>query len=148
MTISTPVAQGNTFVDFPTAESLFKRDFSDLDPVQIEILALAELAWEEAFALPLPDEQQQPLEYVFIPKNVWKLPLKPLYKFILATAINFRDEGLRCSQTNKQLAERFNVSSSTIQRAIRELVRQGRLTSIVETSPGKQTIRFLDPTSN
>jgi hypothetical protein len=56
MTISTPVAQGNTFIDFPTAESLFKRDFSDLDQTQIEILALAELAWEEVFAIPLPPQ--------------------------------------------------------------------------------------------
>jgi hypothetical protein len=54
MTISTTDAASNTFVHFPTAESLFKRDFSDLDQTQIEILALAELAWEEVFATPLP----------------------------------------------------------------------------------------------
>lgn len=56
MTISTPDATSNVFVDFPTAESLFNRDFTKLDFTEIQILALAELAWEEVFAIPLPPQ--------------------------------------------------------------------------------------------
>jgi hypothetical protein len=59
MTISTTDAASNTFVHFPTSESLFKRDFSDLDQTEIEILALAELAWEEIFAIRLPPQNDE-----------------------------------------------------------------------------------------
>lgn len=54
MTIAIDAPCGNTFPSFPTPETVFQKTFVELDLTEIHLLALAELAWEEVFATPLP----------------------------------------------------------------------------------------------